>query len=65
MIPEELDVFAIDITLGVAQDLRWRHVYHYAVTNPQEKHSVRLIAGTRDFLQKTMPVWNYSRIGMP
>ena len=52
MIPEELDIFAIDVTLGVAQDLRWRHVYRYAVTNPQEKHSVRFIAGTRDFLQK-------------
>jgi len=52
MIPEELDVFAIDVTLGVAQDLRWRHVYRYAVPNPQEKHKVRFIAGTRDFLQK-------------
>jgi hypothetical protein len=52
MIPEELDVFAIDLTLGTAQDLRWRHVYRYAVPNPQEKHNVRFIAGTRDFLQK-------------
>jgi hypothetical protein len=52
MIPEELDVFAIDVTLGIAQDLRWRHVYRYAVPNSQEKHKVRFIAGTRDFLQK-------------
>ena len=52
LIPENLDVFAIDITLGTAQDLRWRHVYKYAVTNPSQKHEVRFIAGTRDFLQK-------------
>jgi hypothetical protein len=52
LIPEELDIFAIDVTLGIAQDLRWRHVYRYAVPNPQEKHNVRFIAGTRDFLQK-------------
>ena len=52
LIPEDLDVFAIDITLGVAQDLRWRHVYKYAVTNPSQKHEVRFIAGSREFLQK-------------
>ena len=52
LIPEDLDVFAIDVTLGVAQDLRWRHVYKYAVTDPSQKHEVRFIAGTRDFLQK-------------
>ena len=52
LIPEDLDVFAIDITLGTAQDLRWRHVYKYAVTNPSQKHEVRFIAGTREFLQK-------------
>ncbi|MDP6860750.1 MAG: hypothetical protein QF868_00085, partial [Candidatus Marinimicrobia bacterium] len=51
LIPEELDIFAIDVTLGIAQDLRWRHVYRYAVTNPQEKHNVRFIAGTRKFLK--------------
>ncbi|MCS5647197.1 MAG: hypothetical protein NZ838_13840, partial [Candidatus Marinimicrobia bacterium] len=51
LIPEELDIFAIDVTLGIAQDLRWRHVYRYAVTNPQEKHNVRFIAGTREFLK--------------
>jgi hypothetical protein len=52
LIPEDLDIFAIDVTLGVAQDLRWRHVYKYAVTDPSQKHEVRFIAGTRDFLQK-------------
>ena len=52
LIPEDLDVFAIDVTLGIAQDLRWRHVYKYAVTDPSQKHEVRFIVGTREFLQK-------------
>ena len=52
LIPEDLDVFAIDVTLGIAQDLRWKHVYKYAVTDPSQKHEVRFIAGTREFLQK-------------
>ena len=50
-IPAEFDVFAIDVTLGVAQDLRWNPVYRYAVSNPEAIHDIRFIAGTRDFVK--------------
>ena len=50
-IPAEFDVFAIDVTLGIAQDLRWNPVYRYAVSNPEAIHNIRFIAGTRDFVK--------------
>jgi hypothetical protein len=50
-IPAEFDVFAIDVTLGIAQDLRWNSVYRYAVSNPEAIHNIRFIAGTREFVR--------------
>jgi len=51
-IPAEFDVFAIDVTLGVAQDLRWKPIYRYAVSNPKSIHDIRFIAGTKEFVQE-------------
>ena len=49
-IPADFDVYIIDITLGVAQDLRWNPVYRYAVSSPESLHEIRFIAGTREFV---------------
>jgi len=51
-IPEEFDVFLIDVTIGLAQDLRWKSGYRYAVADPEAVHRLRFIAGTREFLKK-------------
>ncbi|HJM12084.1 MAG TPA: hypothetical protein QF484_02755, partial [Candidatus Marinimicrobia bacterium] len=51
-IPAEFDVFAIDVTLGIAQDLRWEPIYRYAVSNPKSIHDIRFIAGTKKFVQE-------------
>lgn len=51
-IPAEFDVFVIDVTLGVAQDLRWKPIYRYAVSNPKAIHDIRFIAGTKEFVQE-------------
>jgi hypothetical protein len=51
-IPAEFDVFIIDVTLGVAQDLRWKPIYRYAVSNPKSIHDIRFIAGTKEFVQE-------------
>ncbi len=51
-IPSDFDVFLIDVTLGVAQDLRWNPVYRYAVSNSKTIHNIRFIAGTKDFLSQ-------------
>jgi predicted outer membrane repeat protein len=50
-IPAEFDVFVIDITLGIAQDLRWSPAYRYAVINPKSIHDIRFIAGTKEFVK--------------
>lgn len=50
-IPEEFDVFAIDVTMGVAQDLRWSPVYRYAPASSHSLHDIRFIAGTKEFVQ--------------
>ncbi|HIN02065.1 MAG TPA: hypothetical protein EYM60_01865, partial [Candidatus Marinimicrobia bacterium] len=49
-IPADFDVYIIDITLGVAQDLRWNPVYRYAISSPESIHEIRFIAGTREFV---------------
>jgi hypothetical protein len=49
-IPADFDVYIIDITLGVAQDLRWNPVYRYAVSSPESIHEIRFIAGTKEFV---------------
>ncbi|MCH7612439.1 MAG: hypothetical protein IIB45_03675, partial [Candidatus Marinimicrobia bacterium] len=50
-IPAEFDVFVIDMTLGIAQDLRWKPVYRYADSNPESINNIRFIAGTKEFLK--------------
>ena len=50
-IPAEFDVFVIDVTLGIAQDLRWKPVYRYADSNPESINNIRFIAGTKEFLK--------------
>ena len=49
-IPADFDVYIIDVTLGVAQDLRWNPVYRYAVSSPESVHEIRFIAGTKEFV---------------
>ena len=51
-IPADFDVFVIDVTLGVAQDLRWNPVYRYAVSNSKSIHDIRFIAGTKSFVNE-------------
>jgi len=50
-IPANFDVFIIDETLGLAQDIRWNPVYRYAVTHPNSIHDIRFIAGTKEFVK--------------
>ncbi|MFQ6673283.1 MAG: FG-GAP-like repeat-containing protein [Fidelibacterota bacterium] len=50
-IPEDFDVFVIDRTLGIAQNLRWKPDYLYDVASVNIVHEFRLLAGTRDFVQ--------------
>ncbi|NOZ04717.1 MAG: hypothetical protein GXO92_09005, partial [FCB group bacterium] len=50
-IPEEFDVWMVDLTLGIAQDLRWKSRYRYAVANPESVHKLRFIAGTKEFVK--------------
>ena len=49
-ISEEMEVFALDLDLGIAQDLRWKNAYCYAVTSSNQVRKLRFIVGTRDFL---------------
>jgi fibronectin type 3 domain-containing protein len=50
-IPEEFDVWAVDLTIGMAQDLRWKPRYRYAVVDPDSPHRIRFLVGTREFVQ--------------
>jgi len=49
-LPEEYDIFLIDKSIGTAQNLRGRPDYYYAIGSAKSTRNLRLVAGTRDFV---------------
>ncbi|MCK5331921.1 MAG: hypothetical protein KAK01_10955, partial [Candidatus Marinimicrobia bacterium] len=49
-LPEEYDIFLIDKSIGTAQNLRGRPDYYYAISSAKSTRNLRLVAGTRDFV---------------
>ncbi|MFH1853348.1 MAG: right-handed parallel beta-helix repeat-containing protein [Candidatus Neomarinimicrobiota bacterium] len=51
-LPAEFDVFLVDVSLGIAKNLRWQPGYQYAIASENSTHQLRLLAGTREFVQE-------------
>ncbi|MFQ6604417.1 MAG: fibronectin type III domain-containing protein [Fidelibacterota bacterium] len=50
-IPAEFDVFLIDKSAGIAQNLKGRSSYVYAASAAQTVRTFRLVVGTREFVE--------------
>jgi len=51
-IPQGFDVFVIDKTLGIAQNLRWKTDYLYDVASSNSTHELRFVVGIREFVEE-------------
>ncbi len=58
-LPEEFDIFLVDVSLGIAQNLQGRSEYEFVPGKKVTTHTMRLLIGTKEFVSENSPVELY------
>ncbi len=58
-VPDEFDIFLVDLSLNTAQNLRGRSSYTYAAGRTSTVRNLRLLVGTKEYVSENSPVALY------